>query len=139
MRIRLRLFLLATAIALVAAIGLFTYSIVKTRLVVNVDHPNGSRLRVVQKLGYESFYTAIYFDDGDGQWRWYYYDHNDAYWGSASILIDDNVIKITSDQRRIEMDTKTGDCTISDARENSTIMRKSTKIVSLPEGVRGAD
>ena len=134
MRFNLKQMLLATAlVGVILTFGLFVFSIVKTRSVVSIDHPNGSRLRVVQEFNAELFNTSIYFDDGDGQWRWYYYDHEDWYWGSAISQIDGDSIQVTAGIRSIEIDTKTGECAISSAQGNRTY-DKSTRITNLPAG-----
>jgi hypothetical protein len=54
----------------------------QTRVIVKVDHPKGTRLCVIQQFNDfspELFTTSISFDDGDGNWRWYYFDHEDSY------------------------------------------------------------
>ena len=138
MKFSLKHMFVATAlIGAALAVGLFIASIVKTRSVVSIDHPNGTRLRIVQKFTAELFDTSIYFDDGDGQWRWYYYDHEDWYWGSARSRIEGNLIQITSGERSVEIDTKTGDCTISNGESYRREYDKSTRITELPSGISG--
>ena len=68
---------------------------------------------MIQYFNYqpELFTTSIYFDDGDGEWRWYYFDHQDSYWGGAEVEIADSEIRVTSKYRNIEFDTSTGECT----------------------------
>ena len=72
--------------------------------------------------------TEIFFDQGDGKWRWYYYDHEDSYWGSASYEITGSQIDITSlGNRRILFDTATGDCRWTNASGRSRETDRSTR------------
>ena len=135
MRFKTRHLLLLTAIiSVILSVAVAIQSAIKTRLVVNIDHPNGTRLRVVQKFEYSGdlFDTSIYFDDGDGQWRWYYYDHEDWFWGSADTNINGSVIAVSADKRSIVFDTKTGECTVSQLDGDIRIQEKSDVIRTLP-------
>ncbi len=78
------LLILTAIVASLLAMTLMVNSAIKTRVLASVDHPNGTRLRVVQYFNYqpELFTTSIYFDNGDGNWHWYYFDHEDSYWGT---------------------------------------------------------
>ncbi|MDB4766152.1 hypothetical protein OAG71_00545 [bacterium] len=109
---------------------------IKARVLACVNHPNGTRLLVTQHFNYqpELFTTSLYFDDGDGTWRWYYFDHQDSYWHSADAIISDNKIRITSEYRSLEFDTSTGECVTS---HSGRIRRhaKSNTIKMLPSGI----
>jgi hypothetical protein len=109
-------------------------SAIEPRAVVSVDHPNGTRLLVTQEFSVisEPFVTEIFFDDGDGNWRWYYYDHEDTYWGSADYEIAGSEIHISSGKRKIQIDTLTGECTVSNVDGQTRTHGKSTKMDSLP-------
>ena len=80
----------------------------ETRIVAYVTHPNGSRLLVTQSYAGEPFTTEVFFDDGDGQWRWHYFDHEDNYWKNAETEIVGSKIRVKSYIRSIEFDTETG-------------------------------
>ena len=107
-------------------------------MIVSVDHPNGTRLRVTQQFNHqpELFTTSIHFDDGDGRWRWYYFDHQDFYWGSADAEIAGDRILVTARDRRIDFDTSTGRCSVMhEGRRRDH--EKSEEFVALPAGAGG--
>jgi hypothetical protein len=133
------LLILTAIIASVLSAILIVDGAIQTRAIVNVDHPNGPRLRVIQYFNYqpELFTTSIYFDDGDGEWRWYYFDHEDSYWGGADVEIADNEIRVTSKYRNIEFDTSTGECTTFRSGKRR-FHEKSDTIKSLPAGFEEA-
>ncbi|MFK8112381.1 MAG: hypothetical protein AB8B91_09270 [Rubripirellula sp.] len=83
---------------------------IQPRVVACTSHPSGARLMVTQEWGGEPFDTSIFFDDGDGNWRWYYYDHEDWYWGSAECQIVGDAIRVSSTHRSIVINTQTGEC-----------------------------
>lgn len=107
------LLILTTLIGFVLAGIVFVIGATQSRVIASAEHPNGARFRVIQSFNYspELFTTSIYFDDGDGKWRWYYFDHEDFYWGNASAEIVENKFIVVSRSRRIELDTITGECT----------------------------
>ncbi|MFT5302935.1 MAG: hypothetical protein ACI814_003752 [Mariniblastus sp.] len=129
------LLILTTIIAFVLSAILVVNGAIQTRTIVNVDHPNGTRLRVIQFFNDqpELFTTSIYFDDGDGEWRWYYFDHQDSYWGGAEIEMADNEIRVTSKYRNVEFNTSTGECTTFHSGKHR-FHEKSDTIKSLPAG-----
>jgi hypothetical protein len=107
------LLILMTGVAFLLTLTLSVNSMTKTRVVARVDHPNGTRLRIVQAFNYgpELFTTSIYFDPGDGKWRWYYFDHQDSYWDNAESKIANGVVLFISPGREIRFDTISGECT----------------------------
>lgn len=138
MRFNLRqLFLVIVVCSVVLSAGAYLCSAFAPRIVASVDHPNGTRLRVVQKFEYNGdlFNTTIYFDNGDGQWRWYYFDHDDTYWGRATSDVMEDTIRIESNDRMIQFDTVSGECRISNHEVGDRIYANSTRIVSLPDGI----
>jgi hypothetical protein len=124
-------------VAVLLWIALAVGAMLRPRFVVCVDHPNGTRLRVIQQFEYSGdlFNTSIYFDTGDGQWRWYYFDHDDSYWGRADSEVVGNEIRIAANRRRILFDTLTGECRISNEEVGNRTYRKSSRIVGLPRGM----
>ena len=108
-----QLFLLTTVVAITCVAFLIVQHAMATRAIVSEDLPNGTRVRVVQEFSGEPFNTSIYFDDGDGQWRWYYYDHEDWYWGTADSTFEAGVLHVSTGSRSIVIDTVTGECEIS--------------------------
>ena len=76
------LLIITTIIAVSLAVIMSVRFAMQTRVIVKVDHPKGTRLCVIQQFNDfspELFTTSISFDDGDGNWRWYYFDHEDSY------------------------------------------------------------
>ncbi len=142
MRFTLKKLFFATAvIAVIVALSVFIRSALAMRLVAAVDHPNGSRLRVVQKLQLSSdlFDTSIYFNDGDGRWRWYYFDHADWYWDIAETQVEQDIVFVRAPDREIVMDTRTGDCTISQNGDSRTYPKLPSNVIlphiQLPDGI----
>jgi len=84
---RLRWFWLLTILLLVACFVLLAITICRPRVIAEAVAPNGVRVCVVQTLG-EPFNTATYVRQTDGQWRWFYLDHEDGPWLRGSIEID---------------------------------------------------
>ncbi|GAB5402960.1 MAG: hypothetical protein Aurels2KO_11910 [Aureliella sp.] len=110
-------------------------SAMEPHVVADVAHPNGSRLLVTQKYGFisEPFVTEIFFDDGDGRWRWYYYDHEDSYWHSAEYRIVGTEIRLSSPgNRRVQMDTANGQCLVSGVDGRTRAHAKSTRFDVSP-------
>ena len=69
----------------------FGYHVRNPRTVVAAVAPNGMVLRVVQTCNWsaEPFTTAVYYHRPDGErWGWFYYDHQDDYWGAGHAEID---------------------------------------------------
>ncbi len=138
MRYKIRHLLILTAIVgAILSAAIVIHTAIEPRVVVNIDHPNGTRFRVVQEFQYngDMFDTSIYFDDGDGQWRWYYYDHDDGYWGSAGTEIDGSMINVFSIKRSIKFDTETGECTVTQFEGGRRNQQKSIKFRTLPPGL----
>ena len=55
----------------------------RTRIVAYADAPDGSAFCVVQRCNwsFEFFTTGCYYRKPGGRWYWFYYDHEDTYWG----------------------------------------------------------
>lgn len=127
------LFALLTAAACVCLLSTACYRATKTRTIVSEDLPNGTRVRVIQSFSGEPFDTSIYFDDGDGKWRWYYYDHEDWYWNNAKTHFSDGILNISSGKRQIVLNTNSGECETSGSQIGKAKRRpKSDRIVDLP-------
>ena len=107
------LFLLCTVVAISTAAFLVVQEAMSTRTLVAVDLPQNQRFRVIQTFGGEPFDTKIYFDSGDGQWGFYYYEHEDWYWNEATLEShDDTLIVFRNGQPVIQLDTQTGVCVV---------------------------
>lgn len=120
--------IVATALSATSII----WAAIQPRVVVCVRHPNGARLLVTQDWRGEPFDTSIFFDDGRGSWRWYYFEHEDWYWGNADSSIAGNEIRVSSGGRSVTIDTLTGRCrrTRRDGRDWTT--DKSTRTSRIP-------
>lgn len=113
MQYRIKSLLLLTALVGFVLAGIvFVLGAIQSRVIASAEHPNGARFRVIQNFNYqpELFTTSVYFDDGDGRWRWYYFDHEDFYWGNATAEIDGDKFTVASGSRQIELDAITGEC-----------------------------
>ena len=102
------------------------------RVVICVRHPNGSRLLVTQTWHGEPFNTVVFFDEGDGIWRWYYYEHEDWYWDTATGKIVGDEIHVNAWKRSVVINTVTGECrrVRTDGKDWTT--RRSTRTDRLP-------
>lgn len=87
---------------------------ISTRVLVAIDLPTNQRFRVLQTLGGEPFDTKIYFDSGDGQWGFYYYEHEDWYWSDAKFELNNEWITVFRDSEpTIQLNAKTGKCFVT--------------------------
>jgi hypothetical protein len=89
MRIRA---LIILVVIVVAATGLFCWHIRVPRIVARAVTPDGIEMCIVQQCNWspEPFTTSfVYRKPGTG-WRWFYYDHQDNYWGGGRVLLDTN-------------------------------------------------
>ena len=116
------------------AIGFATlYLATQVRTIASVDHNNGTRLRVVQSYDAFIFWdTSIYFDDGTGNWRWYYFEHEDTIRWRARVQIEKDIVRVSWNDCEIKFDTTNGDCT---TRHASKVRKfnKSTTVKKLPQ------
>ena len=117
------------------SVALVVRAAVELRVVASVDHPSGSHLWVTPKYGVisEPFVTEIFFDDGDGNWRWNYYDHEDSYWGSADCEVIGSEIHVKSPgNRSIQIDAFTDECSVWNAQGRTRCYGKSTRTDARP-------
>ena len=87
-----RLALIGLAFAFVRLIGWFIKHINGPRVVARAVAPDGTEMCIVQKCnwGGEPFTTSFYYRKPGGPWGWFYYDHQDWYWGAATLSLDTN-------------------------------------------------
>jgi len=90
MRVRTKIVAVSTAILLVAAAALFILYINGPRVVARAVAPDGTEFCVVQTCNWdlEFFTTSCYYRKPAGQWGWFYYDHEDWYWGRGRTDVD---------------------------------------------------
>jgi len=60
------------------------------RLVAYAKAPDGTEFCIVQKCNWdlEFFTTSCYYRKPGGPWGWYYFDHEDWYWGHGRSEVD---------------------------------------------------
>lgn len=77
--------------AIAGACG-FLAHIAKPRVVARAITPEGVEMCVVQHCNWnaELFTTAFYYHQPGTNWGWFYYDHEDGYWGSGRVKLDTN-------------------------------------------------
>ncbi len=78
-------------IACVAVVA-FLAHIAHPRIVARAVTPDGTELCIVQECNWdpEMFATSFVYHKPGSRWRWFYYDHQDGYWGSARVKLDTN-------------------------------------------------
>ena len=110
---RTRLIISITFIALFIGLAIFAKNAITTRTIVSVDLPENKRFRVVQTFGGEPFDTKLYFDSGDGQWGFYYYEHEDWYWNSAETKIEGDIVSVMRNGNwTIRFNSSNGTCEV---------------------------
>ena len=79
-------------IAGLAAAAMFVAHIAHPRIVARALAPDGTELCIVQECNWspEMFTTSFVYHKPGVEWRRFYYDHQDVYWGSARASLDTN-------------------------------------------------
>ena len=92
MRRTFKTLIVAAIAALVFGSALIIRHLSSSRIVGRAGTPAGVELCVVQKCNWdaEPFTTAFVYRKPGGPWNWFYYDHEDWYWGHARIVLDTN-------------------------------------------------
>ena len=83
------------SIALVAAfvaIWMFIAHVANPRIIGRAVTPDGTELCIVQEFNWnpELFTTSFVYHRPGIEWRRFYYDHQDIYWGGARVKLDTN-------------------------------------------------
>lgn len=100
-------------IAILISVWFIVQEAMSTRTISAIDLPGNRRFRLIQTSGGEPFDTKIYFDSGDGQWGFYYYEHEDWYWNDAIVELDDDTLTIFRNGKpTIQLNTNTGFCVV---------------------------
>jgi hypothetical protein len=60
------------------------------RTVARAMTPEGIELRIVQECNWsiEPFTTSFVYRQPHQNWQWFYYDHEDLYWGTGAVSLD---------------------------------------------------
>lgn len=88
MKIRYHL-IFALGLAGLAAFSLWLSRAQSPRIVARVATPEGLEACVLQKFNCsgEPFTTSFVFHKPGQPWKWFYYDHQDWYWGMARVVV----------------------------------------------------
>jgi len=88
---RTRAIIIAVFAALFVAVTLFLIHINSPRVIARAVAPDGTEFCVVQTCNWdlEFFTTSCYYRKPGGQWGWFYYDHEDWYWGRGRAQINE--------------------------------------------------
>jgi hypothetical protein len=80
------------AFATFVAIVLVVRPIVSPRIICRATAPDGTEMSLVQKFNWsgEPFTTSFVYRKPGDAWRWFYYDHQDDYWGSSRVVLNTN-------------------------------------------------
>jgi hypothetical protein len=86
------------AVGVVLAVGLtvwirsFVHHISSPRIVARAVTSDGAELCIVQQCNWspEPFTTSFIYRKPGSEWRRFYYDHQDTYWGTGRISLDTN-------------------------------------------------
>lgn len=90
---KLKILLLITAIAaFLAAVAMAIWHINGPRVVGRAVSPDGVEMCVVQRCnwGGEPFTTSFFCRQPGSNWAWFYFDHQDWYWGYSQASLDTN-------------------------------------------------
>lgn len=84
--------MVGTFIVGMVTIALLVRHIAHPRVVARVVAPDGTELCIVQECNWspELFTSSFVYHKPGSEWRWFYYDHEDDYWGSARVMLDTN-------------------------------------------------
>jgi hypothetical protein len=87
-----KIVLLTVIAVLVLGTALIIRHISSPRIVGRAATPEGSELCLVQKFTWDGdlFNTGFVYRKPGGQWNWFYYDHEDFYWGHARFVLETN-------------------------------------------------
>jgi len=94
MRLRARTAVIAIILVAMAEFALVVWHVSRPRVVARAVAPDGTQMCIIQKcLWWEGeFFTTgfVYRKPNQPQWGWFYYDHEDSYWGTARVVMNTN-------------------------------------------------
>jgi hypothetical protein len=90
MKVRTKTIGISIGLALLISAALFLWHIDRPRVVARAIAPDGTEFCVIQTFNWhaELFTTSCYYRKPGGQWGWFYYDHQDWYWGRGRAELD---------------------------------------------------
>jgi len=92
MRVRMFIVLGLLAVVLIGSIAIFIIHISVPRVVGRAVAPDGTEMCIVQQCNWnpEPFTTSFVFRKPGSNWCWFYFDHQDWYWGASRATLDTN-------------------------------------------------
>ncbi len=92
MRNALRIIAAVIILSFAGLIALIVWHISKPRVIARAVAPDGTEMCLVQRCnwGGEMFTTSFYSRKPGMGWGWFYYDHQDNYWGRSRVELDTN-------------------------------------------------
>ena len=92
MRVRAHIILGITAAVLVVGVVSCVNHISAPRVVGRAVAPDGTEMCIVQECNWSSepFTTSFVYRRPSGQWRRFYFDHQDVYWSISRATLDTN-------------------------------------------------
>lgn len=62
----------------------------RPRVIARAVSPGGVEMCIIQRCnwGPELFTTGFYYRKPGTTWGWFYYDHQDSYWGRGTVSLD---------------------------------------------------
>ena len=60
------------------------------RIIARAVSPDGIEMCLIQRCNWsaELFTTSFVYRKAGGPWRWFYYDHEDDFWGRSRVTLD---------------------------------------------------
>ena len=98
MQTRTKIIAASVAVVFVATAIIFARHIAQPRLVARAVAPDGTEFCVVQTCSwdFDFFTTSCYYRKaGHDRWGWFYYNHEDWYWGHGRAEVDPAAKRIT--------------------------------------------
>ena len=94
---RTKMIVLGVSALFVAAAVLLVRHIDGPRIVARAVTDDGTEFCVVQRCNWdlEFFTTSCYYRKPGGRWGWFYYDHEDWYWGRGHAEVDEALKRIS--------------------------------------------
>ena len=92
MRTRTQITLIVIAFVIVVLSAMFVGHFGGRRVVGRAVAPDGTEMCIVQKCNWsgEPFTTSFVYRRPNSTWSWFYFDHQDNYWGVSSVSLDTN-------------------------------------------------
>ena len=92
MRTRTQIILIVIALVIVVFSAMLVGHFGGRRVVGRAVAPDGTEMCIVQKCNWsgEPFTTSFVYRRPNSTWSWFYFDHQDNYWGVSPVSLDTN-------------------------------------------------